>query len=132
MTLRKPLFSLSFLLLTVAGIPAFASDLSDSGSSSNCVALFRIDNVKIIDSRNIVVKTKNNEYYLNNLPHTCPGLDERKAIMYKTATNKLCNLDIITVLDYIGGGYKTVGSCGLGKFKQVTEDELKFIKDGSL
>lgn len=103
--------------------------ISDDESTEFCVTLWEIDNIKIIDDQNIAFRKKNGDYYLNHLPHACPNLDEDSAIMYRTPMNRLCSLDIITVLEYIGGGFQNMGSCGLGKFKPVTKEELQFMKD---
>ncbi|MEJ2760591.1 MAG: hypothetical protein P8126_03375, partial [Gammaproteobacteria bacterium] len=37
-------------------------------------------------------------------------------IMYRTSLSQLCDLDIITVLDSVGGEYRPGASCGMGHF----------------
>ena len=93
-----------------------------------CLGLMQIDSIDILDNRNIVFKMDNGEYYLNQLPYTCGSLYKDKAIMYKTTLSELCNVDIITVLNNIGGGYMSEGSCGLGKFKPISKAEYGAMK----
>jgi len=51
--------------------------------------------------------------------------------MYRTSLNQLCSLDIITVLDNIGGGFEQAGSCGLGKFKPISKVEYEALRKPS-
>lgn len=58
--------------------------------------------------------------YRNVLPRSCPSLGFEKAFSYSTSINRLCSLDIITVLQQMGGQLSRGASCGLGKFQPVT------------
>ncbi len=50
--------------------------------------------------------------YMSTLPHKCPGLSKHDTIMYETSLNQLCDLDTITVLNQIGGGFMRGPTCG--------------------
>ena len=108
-----------------------AADQTDKAvrTAKTCLPLITIDNINIVDRQNIVFRMKNHEYYVNRLPHTCPNLDDTRAIMYSTPLSSLCSLDIITVLDNIGGGFQSLGACGLGEFQPVSMEEIQRLKD---
>ena len=122
---------LVFICIMFSGwqISLHASESANPQSSKRCVPLAQIDGITIIDDKNIVFRTPGNKQFLNRLPHSCPNLDKRKAIMYKTPLNQLCNMDIITVLDPVGGGFISMGACGLGDFQPISEAEFKDLKE---
>lgn len=116
----------------VLGLPSVRAEQAAGAKSSKlCLGLLQIDNIEYKDNRNIVFKMVNGDYYVNQLPYSCPNLSMNNAIMYKTSLNELCNLDIITVLDTIGGGYEQVGACGLGKFKPISKVEYEALRHKS-
>lgn len=119
------------IILCTAMFPVWAAEPATAASSKFCLGLIRIDNIDIVDKQNIVFKTKNGDYYLNQLPRACSSLSRYNAIMYRTPLNQLCSLDIITVLDTIGGGFKQTGSCGLGKFKPISKVEYEALRHPS-
>ena len=110
---------------------ALTAEPAQHASDKLCLGLTRIDNIDIMNNQNIVFETINGEYYLNQLPRSCPNLSRDKAIMYKTSLNQLCNLDIITLLDNIGGGFEWAGACGLGKFKRISKEDYQTLSHKS-
>ena len=118
-------------LLLSAGwlVTGLAADTGANSEAKFCLPLITIDSIDIIDGQHIAFEMKNGNYYLNQLPQACPTLDHRHAIMYKTPLSSLCSLDIITVLDNIGGGFQSMGSCGLGKFQPVSKEEIERLKE---
>jgi len=111
-----------------AAVCASAAQPAASAPEKHCLGLMQIDHIDIVDNSHIVFATRNGDSYINELPHACPTLDTHKAIMYQTPLNSLCDLDIITVLDYVGGGFQSTVSCGLGKFKPATGAEIEALK----
>lgn len=123
--------SLELSALVMAGaVTGCSGGVLTSGASAqdpapHCLNLVRIKHVEILDRRHIVFEMDNGDNYMNVLPGPCPSLHRNKALMYKTSLSRLCDLDIITVLDSVGGGYEPAGSCGLGKFREATQDEIR-------
>ena len=116
----------------VLGLPSVRAEQAAGAKSSKlCLGLLQIGNIEYMDNRNIVFRMVNGDYYVNQLPYSCPNLTRDKAIMYKTSLSELCNLDIINVLDTIGGGFEQVGACGLGKFKPITKAEYEALRHKS-
>lgn len=100
----------------------------DDDGSKRCLSLIRIRSIDILDNQHLIFETSGRKKYLNTLPHKCLGLDKHSTIMYRTALSKLCDLDMITVLDTIGGGFMRGPSCGLGKFEPIGDDQLEALK----
>ena len=124
--------TLKTLLLTllVAAAPALPAS-QDEGAGKpplQCIRLSSIRRVTILDNSNLVFQMNGGERYLNTLPYACPGLALNQTIMYRTSLDRLCDVDVITVLASMGQGYSPRSSCGLGSFKPVTDKELNDLK----
>ena len=111
-----------------AGSVAFAAekasgddryDISTIGEPKSCINRSGIRSTDVIDDQTIDFKMSNGDIYRNSLPNRCSGLAFEKAFSYKTSTNRLCNVDIIKVLDSTAGQLATRGACGLGKFQKI-------------
>ena len=111
-----------------AGSIAFAAEKASGddkyeirtiGEPKNCVLRSNIRSTDVIDDQTIDFVMRNGDIYRNNLPSKCSGLGFEEAFSYKTSTNRLCNVDIIRVLDTTAGRLDTRGACGLGKFQQI-------------
>ncbi|MEX2524594.1 MAG: DUF6491 family protein [Gammaproteobacteria bacterium] len=121
--LKNLLLLLSFLAGT-----AMASDSRSGQETLRCLSLNNIRQITILDNQHIVFDTNSGGHYLNTLPYPCPSLHRSRAIMYRTSLSRLCDLDIITILDDVGPGFRPMGSCGLGTFEPVNEDEFRDLK----
>ncbi len=87
--------------------------------SSQCVELSRIRESKVIDDRTIDFYLRDGTVLRNNLPNSCSQLGFERAFSYSTSINRLCSVDIITVIIQ-GGGPRIGVSCGLGPFVPYT------------
>ena len=119
--------AISLVCLSVVPV-VHAQDAVTDKEPIRCVKIDRIENVDVIDNENVVFQIGINNYYLNTLPYACNGLRLNESIMYRTSTNELCDIDVITILDKIGPGFQAGPSCGLGKFKPITREEIKTLK----
>ncbi len=99
------------------------------GDAQDCIPLNRIDRTEVVDAQTVLFFATGGEIYTNRLPNRCPGLGRHKTIMYKTSLNKLCNVDVITVLDQLGGGFVRGASCGLGAFIPVSESTVDLLRE---
>lgn len=96
-----------------------------TGEMENCIGLQRIDHSEVIDDQTILFHMRGGTVYLNELPYRCPQLGFYKSYTYSTSINRLCNTEIITVLDT--AVRQRLASCGLGKFEKLTpipEEEM--------
>jgi len=132
MTMKTNLLKIFLLALLVAAAAALpAAQDKDKGAAKpplQCISLSSIRRVTILDNSHLVFQMNNGDRYLNTLPYTCPGLAKNQTIMYRTSLNRLCDVDVITVLESLGQGYSPRASCGLGSFKPVTDKELNDLK----
>jgi len=94
------------------------------GEPVNCLRLSNIRSSNVVDGQTIDFRVSGNKTYRNTLPRKCARLSFERAFSYRTSINKLCNVDIIRVLDTTGFGIRETNACGLGKFQ-----EIKKIKD---
>ena len=111
----------SILALSIIAMAASVY-AEESTESKKCIQISRISSVDVIDNQTVKFKVTGGPDYLNTLPNKCPGLSKHDPIMYKTSLSQLCDLDTITVLHSIGGGFSRGASCGLGEFVPVEEE----------
>ena len=95
------------------------------GEPINCIQLTRIRSSDVIDNRTIDFKMRGSKIYRNTLPRKCSRLGFEEAFSYRTSLNKLCNVDIIRVLDRTGPGIRETTACGLGKFQEIKKVKAK-------
>jgi hypothetical protein len=126
--MRAGSYALLTVLTVTAGDSLTATSEVDQEPPLQCLPLIRISQLSILDNRHLVFRLNNGKRYLNTLPYTCPGLRPGTAILYRTSLDRLCDLDVITVLNSVGSGYMPGASCGLGAFTGITETEFKALK----
>ncbi|MDB5715221.1 MAG: hypothetical protein JWO15_2618 [Sphingomonadales bacterium] len=88
-----------------------------TGPAISCVQSSSIRETRVHGDSTIDFVMNGGKVYRNTLPNSCPGLGFNETILYKTQTNQLCSVDIITVLQ--SPGLMRGASCGLGKFQPV-------------
>ncbi|WP_109354133.1 hypothetical protein [Sphingorhabdus sp. EL138] len=122
--------------LTVAGA-AYAGEkrskddkfiIEKVGEPKSCIIRSQIRSTDVIDDRTIDFKMRNGDIYRNTLPNKCSGLRFEEAFSYRTSTNRLCNVDIIRVLDSTAGRIETRSACGLGKFQEITKTKREKVE----
>ncbi len=94
-----------------------------------CILPSRIRSTDIIDDRTIVFYMSQKKIFVNQLPRRCAGLRIAGAFSYRVSVARLCDIDRITVVDSFGGRVNRGASCGLGKFRPVTEEEVAMLKN---
>jgi hypothetical protein len=120
--------------LLLAAVAAFGAEEPGRASETtgpkpvHCIDLIRIQDSDIIDNRHMLFRMVNGDLYLNTLPHACPGLGKNDPYMLRTSLNRMCDLDIITVLYTNGWGFTPGASCGLGMFEKVTEEQVEMVR----
>ena len=114
-------------VLAVAASHVSAQDL-DEDVAERCLPLNRISRTEVLDDYNILFYMRGKQIYLNRLPNRCIGLKNERTFLYRTTMNRLCDLDIITVIYNNGFGFTPGASCGLGRFYPVTEADVEALK----
>lgn len=89
------------------------------GEPVNCIPLTNVRSTVVRDDSTIDFIMRNRKIYRNTLPNYCPRLGFERAFSYRLSITQLCNVDIITVLQNLGGAINAGASCGLGEFQQI-------------
>jgi len=95
----------------------------------NCIRRASIRSTYIVDDRTVIFYMSQQKIYVNQLPHRCSGLRSAGTFSYRTTGSQLCSVDMITVVRSMGRSLSTGPSCGLGKFRPVTKEEVAMIKN---
>lgn len=133
--MKDTLFALASVGLAVfLSANALAQDdeiypVDESVESERCVSLTRLKDTDILNERNILFILRGNKIYRNVLPRRCPSLRNNRAISYRPTLNRLCESDLITVLEDPGFGSMAGPSCVLGKFYLMTEAEADALRE---
>ena len=116
------------LIPLLAGASAWGQDDEDKPfdrTPQDCVITSRIDQTEAIDDQNIIFRMRGKQVYRNTLPRTCPGLLRENRIAWETSTARLCNIDMITVLESYGVGFRPGFTCRLGEFVPLSPAEVE-------
>ena len=118
--------SITALSTAVQAAESAAKD-TDAADTRRCFTVTRIDRTDIIDKQHIVFEV-GNQLYLNTLPHRCHSLSRHATLSYKASNGRLCDLNIITTLETVGGELTQTGSCGLGPFTAISQQQRDDLK----
>jgi hypothetical protein len=113
----------------LSSVPATAQRGDDSAEQRDCIGLMDIDRTRVADEDTILFYMRGGEVYRNDLPNRCPNLDFDERFVYRVTLNRLCDSDVITVLDDFGFGFIPGASCGLGKFRPISEEEAEAVAE---
>lgn len=124
MTSRLPLIFLAPLsfLATAADDGSKVPPGRITGEAVSCISVSQFSETRVRDDHTIDFLRNTRQGWRNTLPQGCPGLRSSNAFTYKVSTSQLCSVDIITVLDNVGGALQRGASCGLGQFVPIELD----------
>ena len=86
------------------------------GAAESCVSTNRIRSTEVQDDYTIDFVMTGGDRYRNTLPNRCNALGFGRSIAYSTSTGRLCDVDIVDVIDSSG---TRMGTCALGEFVPV-------------
>lgn len=89
------------------------------GEAVSCIPITQISSSDIHDDRTIDFDMAGSTTYRNTLPRKCSGLKIADSFTYETSLSRLCNTDIIYVLENYGGTPTRGAGCGLGDFVPI-------------
>lgn len=95
---------------------------------ADCVVVSNIDKTEVIDDYTILFFMRGNQIYRNQLPRRCPTLAREDRFSYRTTSNRLCDIDTVTVLEQRGLRLEAGFTCGLGPFHPITAEEVAELK----
>ena len=94
----------------------------------DCVRSQNIDATKAIDDQNLIFRMDGRKVYRNHLPRKCPGLARENRFSYETRSGRLCSIDMITVLEEFGLGFRPGFTCRLGEFVPLSPEEVEDLE----
>jgi hypothetical protein len=105
---------------------AETADVDFDRTPHDCVTVTDIRKTLAVDDRTLLFYMRgNNRIYRNYLPRQCPGLERENRIGYSTSTSRLCDVDLVTVLEHFGTGLRPGFTCPLGDFIPITREEAE-------
>jgi len=97
----------------------------------DCVITQSIARTDILDDQTIIFYMRGkNIAYRNYLPKKCPGLKRWDRFGYQVTAGRLCNIDLITVLENSirGAGFDRGFTCRLGDFHPLSPEDIESLK----
>jgi hypothetical protein len=126
-----PAFALPWLLAGSAAVVADDEAAFDRTPRS-CVQVQSIARTDILDDQTIIFYMRGkNIAYRNYLPKKCPGLKRSDRFGYQVTSGRLCNIDLITVLElslFPGRSFDPGFTCRLGDFHPLSPADIESLK----
>jgi hypothetical protein len=96
----------------------------------DCITPSNIKETKIIDDSTILfyMRGGSKTTYRTALSQSCPNLAREDRFSYKVTMNRLCNSDLITVLEQYGVGLREGFTCRLGSFYPIPYEEAELLR----
>ena len=97
---------------------------------TDCITPSNIRDTKVIDDSTILFYMRGGAKitYRTALPHECPNLARENRFSYKVTMNRLCDSDLITVLEQYGAGLREGFTCRLGMFYPIPYEEAELLR----
>ena len=102
-------------------------DFAIDREGERCINTRNIRATDVLSERTILFRMRGGDYFVNYLRNDCPGLVREERFSYRTTGGRLCQVDMIRVLEQFGGFIQEGMSCGLGAFFPITEEEAEFL-----
>ena len=101
----------------------------DYVDDERCISTSRVREVEVLDDRHVAFQVRQNEFYLVQFNHRCPGLRRGRPVMYESKGSRLCQHDALRTLYSAGPGRYDPGmKCFIPGFQSVTREQLEGIK----
>jgi hypothetical protein len=99
-------------------------------SPKDCITPSNIKETKVIDDSTILfyMRGSSKVTYRIAMSHECPNLARENRFSYKTTMNRLCDSDLITVLEQYGVGLREGFTCRLGPFYPIPYEEAELLR----
>ena len=97
---------------------------------TDCITPSNIRQTVVIDDSTILfyMRGGGKVTYRSSLSHACPNLGRENRFSYKITMNRLCNSDLITVLEQYGAGLREGFTCRLGSFYPLPYEEAELLR----
>jgi hypothetical protein len=117
------------VLVAILAVPVLAQQGDDAAGAEGpraCLNQTDIRRATILNDRNIVFVTRQDDIYSNQLPKQCPGLNRKSLVNYPITNRRICAGDRFQVLwEQSPGNFMPAAMCPLGTFVPITESEFE-------
>jgi hypothetical protein len=113
--------------LDVATILSELVDESEYSETKSCVSVRDYDSVRILDESHLLFEG-DRRIWLNRLRHRCASLRNDPLLVFERRGSKICDSDRVSGRDRRDTAM-WYGSCLLGRFEQIDEQQAKALKD---
>ncbi len=124
-----------FSALAFACLGAGSSVVADEDATTfdrtprQCVQVHNVAYTDILDDQTIVFYMRGNKIaFRNYLPKKCPGLKRWDRFAYNVTAGRLCNIDLITVLEQWGTRFEPGFTCQLGDFHPLSPGDIESLR----
>lgn len=117
------------------------TDAEQSGAVQRCLTRNDFRSFSALDERHLLFKGRSNKFWINTLQARCPGLDNANSLIVTNfSLSRVCEKDRFSVSDWFdwpwyrrwpwhwGSGWAGTGTCALGEFQPVSEDQVSRIE----
>lgn len=98
------------------------------GAPQDCITVREIRTVDPVGNHSLLFYMDGREVWRSRLRSRCAGLRRNSVISYEVRNSRLCAGDIVHLLEDFGGNLSRGGSCVLGEFDYLTEDQAEAFK----
>jgi hypothetical protein len=98
------------------------------GEPQNCITARRIRTVDPVGNHSLLVYLHNGDVWRNRLRNRCLGVRQSSVLSYEVRGGRLCAGDIVAVLENFAGTLDRRGTCVLGEFDYLTEDQAEAFR----
>jgi len=121
----RALFSVCLVVAVIENTSALdqaphAGGFQATGEVRACLSRRHIAEIRIVDDRNLLFRTRLRTFYLNRLPRACTALSPTASLRVESRTAALCDIDTVTIVSSSHGANGP--ACALGRFERVTFD----------
>lgn len=104
---------------------------TEYAATERCLPTYRYDSVEVLDEQHLLFKSRQGDtYWLNRLRQRCPGMRPNDTLSFELRDNRVCSLDMVSVVDRTFFMWQTIGpTCGLGEFHELTEPQAQLIRE---
>jgi Family of unknown function (DUF6491) len=123
----RPALGLTVLLAVACASSLASAQEEDTFDRTpvDCISVTSIDRTDVIDDQTILFFMRGKKIYRNYLPRKCPGLQRQDRFAYETKSNRLCDIDTVTVLEQWGTRLNAGFTCPLGAFHPISPEEVE-------
>jgi len=130
--MKRILLGLVSVLCLATGQAQTGSTVEDAPefmdrAGERCINVRSVRSTEVVDQRTILFHMRGGRIFANHLSWDCPTLAREKRFSYSLSTSRLCNVDVVTVIEGYGRSIRSGAPCGLGMFYPITEEEADIL-----